>query len=106
MIAIGARGGPRTSSEGEQRMSDMKTIAVIGSTGAQGGGLVRAILGDPARRFAVRAITRNTDSEKAGALHAAGAEVVGGDADDPASLERAFAGAYGAFLVTNLWEQF
>lgn len=65
---------------------------------------MRAILADPERRFAARAITRKTDSEKARALAAAGAEVVAGDADDPASLERAFAGADGAFLVTNFWE--
>jgi len=92
--------------QGSRRVSDMKTIAVIGATGAQGGGLVRAILGDANRRFAVRAITRNTDSDKARALAAAGAELVVGDADDPASLERAFAGAHGAFLVTNFWEHF
>jgi uncharacterized protein YbjT (DUF2867 family) len=30
--------------------------------------------------------------------------VVAGDSDDPASLERAFAGAYGVFCVTNFWE--
>jgi uncharacterized protein YbjT (DUF2867 family) len=85
-------------------MSDTKTIAVIGATGAQGGGLVRAILADPERRCAGRAVTRTTASEKARALAAAGAEVVAGDADDQASLERAFAGAHGAFLVTNFWE--
>src|SRR5436190_14662600 len=85
-------------------MPEQKVIAVIGATGAQGGGLVRAILVDPARRFAARAITRKTDSDKAKALAAAGAEVVAGDADDPASLERAFKGAHGAFLVTNFWE--
>jgi uncharacterized protein YbjT (DUF2867 family) len=64
---------------------------------------VRAILADPEKRFA-RAITRKTDSEKARALAAAGAEVVAGDADDQASIERAFTGAHGAFLVTNFWE--
>jgi len=85
-------------------MSDQKIIAVVGATGAQGGGLVRAILADPERRFAVRAITRNPDSEKGRALAAAGADVVAGDADVPASLDAAFAGAYGAFLVTNFWE--
>jgi uncharacterized protein YbjT (DUF2867 family) len=87
-------------------MSDKKTIAVIGATGAQGGGLARAILSDPERQFVVRAITRTPDSDKARALAAAGAEVVAGDADDPASLERAFKGAHGAFLVTNFWEHF
>jgi hypothetical protein len=39
-------------------MSKQPVIAVIGSTGAQGGGLVRAILADPARKFAVRARRR------------------------------------------------
>ena len=87
-------------------MADKKTIAVIGATGTQGGGLVRAIVTDPEGRFAARAITRKTDSDKARALAATGAEVVAGDADDPASLKRAFAGAYGAFLVTNFWEHF
>jgi uncharacterized protein YbjT (DUF2867 family) len=87
-------------------MPEQKIIAVVGATGAQGGGLVRAILADPERRFTARAITRKTESEKARALAAAGAEVVAGDADDPASLERAFAGAHGAFLVTNFWEHF
>jgi len=81
-----------------------KTIAVIGATGAQGGGLVRAILADPAGEFSVRAITRTPDSEKARALAAAGAEVVVGDADDPPSLVGAFEGAFGAFCVTNFWE--
>ena len=85
-------------------MPQQKIIAVVGATGAQGGGLVRAILADPEHRFAVRAITRDPDSEKARALAAAGAEVVAGDADVPASLDAAFDGAYGAFLVTNFWE--
>ncbi len=67
---------------------------------------MRAILADPERRFRARAVTRKPDSEKARALAAAGADVVAGDADDPASLTRAFAGAHGAFLVTNFWEHF
>lgn len=87
-------------------MADRKIIAVTGATGAQGGGLVRAILNDPQGGFAVRAITRNPSSEKAQALAEAGAEVVAADLDDPASLEKAFAGAYGAFCVTNFWEHF
>jgi len=83
-----------------------KIIAVTGATGAQGGGLVRAILADPSGGFSVRAITRNPDSDKAKALRAAGAEVVGADLDDPKSLRAAFDGAYGAFCVTNFWEHF
>ena len=83
-----------------------KIIAVVGATGAQGGGLVRAILADPQGGFAVRAITRDAKSEKARALLALGAEVVEADVDDPASLERAFAGAYAAFCVTFFWAHF
>ena len=87
-------------------MAEKKIIAVVGATGAQGGGLVRAIAADRNGPFTVRAITRTPDSEKARALAATGVEVVAGDADDPAGLDRAFAGAYGAFCVTNFWEHF
>lgn len=87
-------------------MADKKIIAVIGATGAQGGGLVRAILQDPAGGFAVRAITRKAGSDKAKALAKLGTEVVEADLDDAASLKKAFAGAYGAFCVTNFWEHF
>ncbi len=45
-------------------MADKKIIAVVGATGAQGGGLVRAILADRDGEFAVRAITRKPDSDK------------------------------------------
>ncbi|MGK3206916.1 NmrA/HSCARG family protein [Amycolatopsis sp. MEPSY49] len=85
-------------------MSDPKIIAVVGATGQQGGGLARAILDDPERRFALRAITRNPDSAAARALAARGAEVVAADLDDEASLTKAFEGAYGAYLVTAFWE--
>jgi uncharacterized protein YbjT (DUF2867 family) len=87
-------------------MAEKKTIAVMGATGAQGGGLVRAILRDKTGGFAARAVTRNPASEKARALAAAGAEVVTADVTDQASLERAFAGAHGAFCVTFFWEHF
>ena len=53
-------------------MADKKIIAVVGATGAQGGGLVRAILDDPTGGFAARAITRDVNSDKAKALAAAG----------------------------------
>ena len=83
-----------------------KLIAVVGSTGAQGGGLVRAILADKSGEFAVRAITRKPDSDKGRELAKLGAEVVAADLDDQASLEKAFAGAHGVFCVTNFWEHF
>jgi uncharacterized protein YbjT (DUF2867 family) len=87
-------------------MPDKKIIAVMGATGAQGGGLARAIAADRNGPFVARAITRKTDSEKALALARLGVEVVAGDADNPPSLERAMAGAFGAFCVTNFWEHF
>src|SRR5512140_1120975 len=87
-------------------MAEKKIIAVVGSTGAQGGGVARAILADKSGGFSVRAITRKPDSEKARALKSAGAEVVQADLDDVASLRHAFEGAHGAFCVTNYWELF
>jgi uncharacterized protein YbjT (DUF2867 family) len=87
-------------------MAEQKVIAVAGATGAQGGGLAAAILDDPRGGFAVRALTRNPDSEKARALAARGAQVVRADIDDEASLVAAYEGAYGAFAVTNFWEHF
>ncbi len=87
-------------------MSGTKLIAIVGATGAQGGGLARAILADPDGGFAVRALTRDPSSEKASALAAQGAEVVQADIDDEASVRSAFEGAYGAFCVTNFWEHF
>jgi uncharacterized protein YbjT (DUF2867 family) len=86
--------------------TEKKIIAVVGATGAQGGGLVRAILAERDGEFAVRAITRDVDSEKARALAALGAEVVAADIDDADSLQSAFEGAYGAFCVTFFWAHF
>jgi uncharacterized protein YbjT (DUF2867 family) len=87
-------------------MANKKIIAVFGATGAQGGGLVRAILNDPQREFGARAITRAPGSPKATELARLGAEVVAGDLDNPASLERALAGAHGAYFVTFFWAHF
>ncbi|MFD3455002.1 NmrA/HSCARG family protein [Streptomyces sp. NPDC058691] len=85
-------------------MSEKKIIAVVGATGAQGGGLANAILTDPEGRFALRAITRSADSDKARALADRGAEVVVADLGDEDGLRKAFAGAHGAYVVTNYWE--
>jgi uncharacterized protein YbjT (DUF2867 family) len=90
----------------EDGMAEKKIIAVVGATGAQGGGLVRAILDDPAGGFTVRAITRDTTSEKAKALAKLGAEVVAANVDDVESLKQAFKGAYGAYCVTFFWDHF
>ncbi len=87
-------------------MAEKKIIAVVGATGMQGGGLVRAIVNDKGGEFAARALTRKVDSDKAKAATKLGAEVVAADLDDVESLKRAFAGAYGAFCLTNFWEHF
>jgi uncharacterized protein YbjT (DUF2867 family) len=87
-------------------MASTKTIAVLGATGAQGGGLVRAILNDSGGGFTARALTRDPSSDKAKALAQLGAEVVAADVDDRKSLVKAFDGAYGAYCVTFYWEHF
>jgi uncharacterized protein YbjT (DUF2867 family) len=87
-------------------MADKKIIAVVGATGAQGGGLVRAILADPAGGFAARALTRDVSTAKAKELAKLGAEVVAASVDDLESLKQAFEGAYGAYCVTFFWEHF
>ena len=83
-----------------------RIITVFGATGAQGGGLARAILADPARRFAVRAVTRRPDSVAARALARAGATLVAADWDNASAVQRALDGAYGAYCVTSFWEHY
>lgn len=75
-----------------------KLIAVIGATGQQGGGVVRALQAQG--QFKVRALTRNPRRHRGLAD-----EVVEADLDRPETLEAAFEGAHGVFLVTNFWEQ-
>ena len=78
--------------------SNGKLIAVVGATGQQGGAVLRAL---KARgEFTVRALTRNPAKHRGLAD-----EVVEADLDRPETLKAAFAGAHGAFLVTNFWEQ-
>jgi uncharacterized protein YbjT (DUF2867 family) len=83
-----------------------KIITIFGATGAQGGGLARAILNDPQSEFSVRAVTRDANSEKANALAALGAEVVVADNLDKESVKKALEGAYGAYFVTFFWAHF
>src|SRR5580704_9294409 len=75
-----------------------KMIAVVGATGQQGGGVVRAL--QARAQFKVRALTRNPDKHPELAD-----EVVKADLNLPETLNAAFAGAHGVFLVTNFWEQ-
>ena len=76
--------------------NDKKLIAVIGATGQQGGGVVRAL--QARGQFKVRALTRNPDKHRELAE-----EVVEADLDKPETLKAAFEGAHGVFLVTNFW---
>ncbi len=87
-------------------MADKKIIAVLGATGAQGGGLVRAILNDKSSEFSVRALTRDVNSPKAKAFADMGAEVVAVDIDNYESIRSAFTNAYGVYAVTFFWEHF
>jgi uncharacterized protein YbjT (DUF2867 family) len=79
-------------------------ITVFGATGAQGGGLARAILADPQRRFRLRAVTRHPSGDAARALAEAGAEVVRGDLDSLQDAAGALRGADAAFCVTSFWD--
>ncbi|KOY55982.1 NmrA/HSCARG family protein [Streptomyces sp. XY332] len=85
-------------------MTEQRTVTVFGATGHQGGSLVRAILADRDSGFVVRAVTRRPDSDRGKELERLGAEVVRADLDDEESLVAALEGAYGAYLVTNFWE--
>ena len=84
-------------------MGTKRTIAVVGATGTQGGSVARAILHDNSGSFALRALTRKPDGESARALARQGAEVVYADVDDVDSVKRAFAGAFGAYCMTDFW---
>jgi uncharacterized protein YbjT (DUF2867 family) len=87
-------------------MQPKKIITIFGATGAQGGGLAHAILQDKNSSFAVRAVTRDTNSDKAKALAQLGAELVAADIDDRQSVENALRDAYGAFFVTFFWAHY
>ena len=80
-------------------MANEKTILITGATGKQGGATLRHLV----RRggFKLRAMTRKPDGDPAKAVRALGAEVVAGDLNDAASLERALEGAWGVFAVQN-----
>src|SRR5512140_1354332 len=108
-VEIRQRGNhPDTERQTRRRIpvEDKKIIAVIGATGAQGGGVCRAILKDAGGGYRVRALTRDAGSDKGKELKKLGAEVVEVDIDDVESLKRAFRGAHGAFCVTFFWEHF
>ena len=77
--------------------NDGKLIAVVGTTGQQGGAVLRAL--PASSQFKVRALTRNPGKHRELAD-----EVVEADLDRPETLMAAFKGVHGVFLVTNFWE--
>lgn len=87
-------------------MAQKKIIVVFGATGAQGGGVARAILNDSKSEFSVRAVTRDPNSDKAKELAKMGAELVTADIDDKQSMKNVLLGAYGAYFVTFFWTHF
>jgi uncharacterized protein YbjT (DUF2867 family) len=102
-LAANRRGASLRRAESEESpMANEKTILITGATGKQGGATLRHL----AKRggFKLRALTRKPDGDAAKAVAALGAEIVAGDFDDAASLERAVAGAWGVFAVQNTWD--
>jgi uncharacterized protein YbjT (DUF2867 family) len=93
-------------------MSQRKTILVIGSTGQQGGSVLRHLLADPEKTFNVRALVRDATSDKTklllqthSAAHQEGRlEIAVGDLSDLNSLTKSMQGCYGVFGVTNFWD--
>jgi uncharacterized protein YbjT (DUF2867 family) len=82
-------------------MSTQRPVLVTGATGKQGGAVIQHLTG---KGFALRAMTRKPDSDAARALAQQGVDVLPGDFDDAASLQRALDGAWGVFAMGNTWE--
>src|SRR5580698_2276062 len=77
--------------------NEKRLIAVIGATGQQGGGVVRAL--QTSGQFNLRALSRDPSKHRELA-----ADVVEADLNRPETLKAAFEGAHGVFLVTNFRE--
>ena len=83
----------------ERRPTTTKVIAVVGAENAPGLGLIRAILEDLKGEFVARAVVKVLDSPDSRLLGTMGADLAVADPRDGSALERAFAGAYGAFYI-------
>ena len=81
---------------------DVASILVTGATGKQGGAAAKHLL---AEGWRLRALVRDPDKPAPRALAEKGIEIVPGDLDDPASLERAAQGVYGVFAANTPVEQ-
>ena len=77
-----------------------RMVLVTGATGRQGGSVIRHML---LKGWKLRALTRSPGGRAAQELARRGVEVVEGDLEDPASLERAARGAYGVYSVQDFW---
>ncbi|KAF3200934.1 hypothetical protein TWF679_000559 [Orbilia oligospora] len=87
-------------------MSGSKVFTVFGSTGNQGGSIIKNILAHPtlSKEYKLRGVTRNPESDRAKALTAQGVEMVAGDMEVSESVSKAIEGSYAVFGVTNYWE--
>lgn len=82
-------------------MPTPKTVLVTGATGQQGGAVIAALAN---KGINLRAMTRKPSGPAAQALARSGATIIEGDLDDPSSLRKALAGAWGVFAVQNTLE--
>ncbi|KAI5116170.1 hypothetical protein M0805_004986 [Coniferiporia weirii] len=86
-------------------MAGKKLILVLGATGAQGAAVIDALLapsadGSPSP-YAVRALTRNTNSQRAQTLKDRGVECVQGSFEDFPTVLKALENVYGAWINTD-----
>lgn len=86
-------------------MASKKVLVIFGSTGNQGGSVVETVLSHPelASKYALRGITRDTNSKKSQNLSSKGVEMVQADLNDTGSINSAVKGAYGVFAMTDYW---
>lgn len=83
-------------------MSTKKVIAVVGITGKQGGTVARSLLKDG--KYEVKGLTRDASKPNAQEWTKLGVTLVEGDVNNAESLKKLFTGCYGAFAVTNFWD--
>ncbi|KAI9141138.1 hypothetical protein BKA69DRAFT_430219 [Paraphysoderma sedebokerense] len=84
-------------------ISDKPLIVVVGSTGAQGGSVIKSL--HETGKYRIRGLTRNPDGQKARELKEKyGVEIVKCDIGEKKEVEAAFDGAYGVYAVTNFWD--
>ncbi|OHE95998.1 hypothetical protein CORC01_08691 [Colletotrichum orchidophilum] len=85
--------------------SSAPLIAVVGSTGLQGGSVINNLAASD-KPYRIRGLTRDAKKEKAQDLAKRGVEVVTVNlsADNAEGIQKAFQGATYVFIMTNYWE--